>query len=355
MPRPIQLCLIACFLLPVAGCDDATGPDLDQLTPEIAGRIAGPVSFMAFVAATSSEGHSFLDNFLPSPRRGVVHYVNSATGRSVTFHGCDLGNGIVLDGKGELVWVGPDLAPTRDLFCSYAGECLDAFRWTGRLTVTLDGEKTVVVNAFSVSDLVTTTPYGEWPRPVSATVDLAGFSIPVEDPDFYTNLLDTAGMDITSIPNPSGSLDALTPADMHRLAYDAGLYLTYLLLNEMSEVLSDHTHDLACGTMQVTFDAEQFAHVTCDWSDCSRLGTFYTGDFAFEFDPAGTDMNAARLDMKLTGDLTLGGGLPTVRLAAWEWRAEFPQGFPGSMQVTMVLDGYGGGRRTFGETVLVDD
>lgn len=355
MPRPLHLVLIASFLLPFAGCDDVTRPTLDPVTAEIADRIAGPVSFVAFAVASSSQGHSFFDNFLPIPRRGVVHYVNTPTGRSVTFYGCDLGGGIVLDGHGELVWVGEGLAPERDLFCHYTGPCLSGFRWTGRITVTLDGQKTVAITEFSVIDLATVTPFGELPHPVSVTVALAGFTIPVDDPDLYLGIFDTTGIEPDSLPNPSGSLDALTSADLHRLAYDEGLYLTYLLFNEMSEVLADHTHELACGTMQVTFDADRFADVTSSWSDCPRQGTFYTGDFSFEFDPEGTDLNVPSLDMKLSGDLTLGGGLPTVRLAAWEWRATFPQGFPGTMQVSMVLDGYAGGQRTFTESVLVDD
>lgn len=354
MPRPLHLVLIASFLLPFAGCDDVTSPTADPVTPDIADRIAGPVAFVAFAAASSSQGHSFFDNFLPIPRRGVIHYVNTPTGRSVTFYGCDLGGGIVVAGHGELVWVGKDLAPERDVFCRY-NSCLSALRWTGRITVTLDGQKTVTVTGFSVTDLTTVTPFGEVPHPVSATVTLAGFTIPVDDPDLYPGMFDAAGIEPESIPNPSGSLDALTSADLHRLAYDEGLYLTYLLFNEMSEVLADHTHDFSCGTMQVTFDADRFAHVTSSWSECPRQGTFYTGDFSFAFDPEGTDLNTPSLDMKVSGDLTLGGGLPTVRLAAWEWRATFPQGFPGAMRVSMVLNGYGGDQRTFAESVPVDD
>jgi len=353
--RPLRFCLIAFALVLAAGCDDATGPHLDSLTPEIADRIAGPVAFLAFAVASGSEGHSFLDNFLPTPRRGVIHYVDTPIGRSATFYGCDLGGGIVLEGRGELVWVGPDLAPERDRFCSYAGDCLSAFRWTGRLTLTLDGEKTVAVDEFSVTDLATVTPFGELPHPVSATVAVAGSTVPVDDPDLYQGIFDATGIDPGSLPNPSGSLDALTSPDMHRLAYHAGLYLAYLLLNEMSEVLADHTHEMPCGTTTVTFDQDRFAHVACSWSDCPLQGIFYGGEFNMEFDPAGTDFGAPRLTMDLTGDLTLGGGVPSVRLSAWQWRAEFPQEFPGAMKVSMVLDGYAGDRRTFSETVLVDD
>ena len=60
--------------------------------------------------------------------------------------------------------------------------------------------------------------------------------------------------------------------------------------------------------------------------------------------------------MNVTGDLKIGGGVPTIRLSAWQWRVEFPDGFPGAMDISMVLQGPNSGdRREFTETVLVDD
>src|SRR5262245_10497903 len=106
------------------GCNDSTEPE-NTPTPDIQERIATALSYIAFAVANGHEGTSFFDNFVPTPRRGIARYVNTPAGRSVTFSGCDLGHGIIVNGTGELVWVGPGLASTRTKFCSL-DSCLSA-------------------------------------------------------------------------------------------------------------------------------------------------------------------------------------------------------------------------------------
>lgn len=66
-------------------------------------------------------------------------------------------------------------------------------------------------------------------------------------------------MNIDAIPNPSGSLDALTTADLERLALDPGLALFAFLIDEISEVGPDHTHHLGGGIPKITL-------ARLDWS-----------------------------------------------------------------------------------------
>ena len=88
-------------------------------------------------------------------------------------------------------------------------------------------------------------------------VSAGGASFPIEDSGLPSEVFGSGGMNIDAIPNSSGSLDVLTSVDLERLALDPGLALFAFLINEISEVRPDHTHDLGCGTSAVTFDANQ--------------------------------------------------------------------------------------------------
>ena len=65
------------------------------------GRAAERVGVMALAIALSEEGRALFDNFVPCVRRGIVDYRNSDKGRRVTFSGCDLGDGVVVEVDGS--------------------------------------------------------------------------------------------------------------------------------------------------------------------------------------------------------------------------------------------------------------
>ena len=75
--------------------------------------VASKLAVLAVAVATGPEGRSFFDNFLACPRRGVVNYHNTAAGRRATFSGCNVGDGVTINGTAELRWVGPNLSPDR--------------------------------------------------------------------------------------------------------------------------------------------------------------------------------------------------------------------------------------------------
>ena len=100
--------IIGALLIGIVGaaCDGAgaTGPQppfSDEIT-----RIAPRLGVMGLAVAVGPQGAGFFDNFLPCVRRGVIVYRNTPLGRAVTFHGCHLGHGIVVDGAESIGAVG---------------------------------------------------------------------------------------------------------------------------------------------------------------------------------------------------------------------------------------------------------
>lgn len=93
------------------------------------------------------EGHGPFDNSLPCPARGVIRYAGTAAGREVVFAGCDLGDGVMVEGTGELVSAGGPCPPGGRVVT-----CLRGLRWSGRLDVRVDGEG-ATVSQIRIEDL----------------------------------------------------------------------------------------------------------------------------------------------------------------------------------------------------------
>lgn len=352
--------------LSVVACSDAgneiTNPasraDLERAAPRIA------VTLVA--VAAGEQGAAFLDNFLPCTRRGVISYYNTSEGRMATFSGCDLGDGVMIDGSGELRWAGPGLPTTeRGRFCEAfpAPSCKTAIAWSGTPNVTLAGGSEFSLNELRIDDLVMESNRGLYPsnlRIETAGLGVARLDVTAGGETFQ--LADTAlpgqvfgsgGIDIDAIPNPSGSLAALTSTDLKRLAYDPALALFALLIDEVSEVRPDHTHDLGCGTSVVTFDANQLPLIQNNWSSCETLGVFLSGNFSVEFGPD-TDFGSGPFTMLVQGEITLGGGIPKIELARLEWSAASGTSVD-ELRIFGELEARSGETRTFDLRVIADD
>ncbi len=344
------------------GADEIMGPP-DRAELELAAsRLA-----VAFIAvAAGDEGASFLDNFLPCTRRGVINYSNSEQGRMTTFSGCELGAGVKIDGTGELRWAGPDL-PTneRGHFCEAfpIPSCETALVWTGTLNVTLAQGTEFRLDELRIDDLEMAPDRGLYPDglhletaglgPARFDVTALGDPFQVEAGTLPDEVFRSIGMDIDAIPNPSGSLDSLTFNDLRRLALDPALALFAFLVDEISDVRGDHTHNLHCGTSVVTFDAEQLPLIQNNWSSCETLGVFLSGGFNVEFGPD-TNLTTGPLTMSVQGSLTLGGGIPKIGLARLEWSAA-PGVSASELRISLLLETPSGETRFFTLSAMADD
>lgn len=335
-----------------AGCGDSTGP----VDPEVVERIAPRLAVMGFAVANGSQGRSFFDNALPCVRRGVVGYANTDAGRAVTFAGCDLGAGIVLDGTGQLRWGEVVPAADREPLCRFAaGElCPPTLTWAGELRVTLDGERQVQVGGFTVSDLAAT---GLEPVVLeSLAITIGSTSVQVPDAGTVLNdVFDASGLTLTTIPNPGGALGALTEPDLRRLALHLAMDLAFFLLDETVEAgRGDHVHETPCGTSAVTIDANQFPHVLNTWTACPDRGLLVDGQFTMEWGRWEIDAVPATIRMDLAGEITVGGGVPMVSLSALRWTATVTGSPPAELSITLELEGPGG-PRSWTATIPVDD
>ncbi len=95
-------------LVLLAGCDDPAGPVVGDADTAL---VASKLSVLALTIATGPRDRAFFDNFLPARARGVVDYRETNAGGSATFSGCDLGDGVVVDGMAELRWPGTKPSP----------------------------------------------------------------------------------------------------------------------------------------------------------------------------------------------------------------------------------------------------
>jgi hypothetical protein len=131
--------------------------------------------------------------------------------------------------------------------------------------------------------------------------------------------------------------------------------LASFLLDETLEAgRGDHVHEGPCGTSAVTIDADQLPHVLNTWTDCPDRGLLVDGQFTMEWGRWEIDAQPAILRMDLAGDITVGGGVPTVSLSALRWTATVAGSPPGQLSVTLELEGPGG-PRTWTATIPVDD
>lgn len=302
--------LLMCALL--AACSDPVAP-LDPPDDDQSARIMPGLRAMAFATATSGSGHSLFDNHVPCVRRGVITYSDDDLGRrQAAFHGCYLAAGVRASGQGHLVPLG------------------SSWRWEGPLQITLDDTLVVGVDSFSL-----------------AAVDAAVLAA----------LRDTSGLTLNTIANASGSLDALTNADLNRIAHHLGMMLASFQLDETLEAAQgNHTHTFSFGTTVVTIDPSLLPHLANTWTNANLGGVIVDGVFTMEwgiFETSGNSLNAMRLD--LSGDFRLGGGLPRVHLTGLRWLVTGTgAGFPANVTIALELTGPSG-TRSFTTTVRLDD
>jgi len=345
-----------------AGCGDGDGvTDPTNLSTTQIERLSSRLGIAAVAVAAGSEGHGFLDNYVACPRRGVIDYSNTAGGRRVTFSGCDLGDGVVVDGSGELQWAQPASVSDRAPFCRESAtgySCATDLEWQGALAVTVDGSR-VTVGSFTVTGLSMASGGVHFPNDLpiespglsSMQVKTLQTTTTVNDASLVTSVFDPL-LTIGAIPNPSNDLAVLTEADLKRIAFQGALELVAQIFFETLDWYSPHTHDLGCGTSEVVVN-DGYPEMINSWSDCESAGTHYSGNFTVKWDVPSM-MAGSQLAVLVEGELTLGGGLPTIVLEHLTWSIEFDRDlsdetrFSGSLRTAT-------GSRTFDFRIIMDD
>jgi hypothetical protein len=352
--RRVLRSTLAAVVLPallLAGCSDgdATGP-ADRGRAELVGS---KLAVLAVAVATGPQGRSFFDNFLPCPRRGVVDYSNTPVGRRATFSGCELGDGVTVDGSAELRWTAPNTDRRQ----------VRRIELEGSLTVAVNGGAPVRVERVTVEGISfadPTRPAVDGVDPAGLRVTLLGVTTGVDDRGAPRRLFQPEGLTIDAIPNPSNSLAALTEADLKRIAYHGGMTLAEVLFEESLEFPGgEHSHQNACGTLSVVPDPAPVTPVTrrprltYAWTACPiGGGLFVEGAFTQRW----TDLDPfnGRLAMVVQGRTTLGGGVPRVTLDRLEWSVSGVSSFPANARISGRLVA-GAQERAFSFDLLLDD
>ena len=294
-------------------------PTPTPIPPEMKARLASRLSVMTVAIAVTDEG------LLPCVRRGVIDYYETNDIRRVTFSGCDLGDGIIVQGSGELKLVGLERS-TQDRTDRIT---ISRIIWDGGLTAVIDGDTEVQINKFEIGSMGMQINHREMRIPDrlqldSLTVSLLGETMTVDDKTLLSQLFDTSAMDINSIPNPSKSMSALTESDMKRLAYHGAGFLFSFLLNEVLESQrGSHSHEYPCGTSVVTQNLEEgTTHIENTWNNCGFTGSGTFIDGAFSLDMEKMDETPGLMTMIVKGDLTIGGAIPKITIRRLEWSHE---------------------------------
>lgn len=339
-------------------------------------RLIGPrLGIAALAVGMGSEGRLFFDNFIPCTRRGFMHFVNDDHGREVTFEGCDLGNGVMVDGRGEIVWnpVGPGPLPVQD-FCFdliHPTYCARAAELRGFLRIRTPNTGAALVQRLDLEDVVIGPELGAFPQETgiplggpefhSMKVRLAGTEIVVTDPEMPREVFPSV-VTLDPIPNPGYGVAALTEADLHRVIWLGLGSLEWIWMDEASEgptcrgpcpPREPHRHDLGCGTMDVAFTDESLPVITADMHDCDIRGLLVGGRFALRVENPGPTTPTT---IVVEGELDLAGGVPSLHLRKATWTVvggEEPG--PGTVRIQGVLEDANGGRSAFDDARAWDD
>ena len=280
----------------------------------------------------------------------MINYYNTEAGRHAAFSECDLGDGISVNGGGELRWVGPGLSTDR--------QTISRIIWEGELTAAIDGNMGVRINEFEIDPIKMQIEFRrELPERLqldSLTVTLLGETIKVDDGSLPSQLFDTSAMDSNSIPNPSSkSLSALTESDMKRLAYDQATFLVSFLVNEAVESQrGSHAHEYPCGTSVVTQNLEdRTTRIDNTWNNCdlTSSGLFVNGTFSLE-----GNFDEELLAITIEGALTIGGGIPKITMGRWEWSLEGANSLPAQVRISGKISEEVD-ERSFSFDLVVDD
>jgi hypothetical protein len=349
-----MLAAIVVALLTGCGNDDDSPAGPGAGSPPETSLVASKLAVLAVAVATGREGRSFFDNFLSCPRRGVVNYHNTIAGRRATFSGCDVGDGVTVDGTAELRWVGTNLSPDRSQ--------LTRLELSGPLTVRGEEGGAADVDAMRVEGIAFRAPSPSDDEPAvdrllieSLRVTVLGTTVGVDERGRPERLFQPT-LELNTLPNPTNSLAVLTEADVKRVAYDAAMTLASILLNELIETQrGPHTHTEPCGTLRVTPDAARTTtRLEYAWTGC-RLpgGLVLEGTFTQDVAP-GTDLRDV-LAMVVAGQITIGGGVPRTTLTRLEWTISGVRSLPANATIRGTLAAAGGQQRPFAFTVMVDD
>ena len=343
------------LLMPSTGAAADLSPDVTpaaKLTP--VQRLASRLSVMTLVVALAEDGYGPLDNFLPCVRRGVINYYNTDAGRNATFSSCDLGDGIIVQGSGELktVLLKRSREATMDTIT------ISRIIWEGQLTPVIDGETEIQIDQFAIASVGVQLNHGEGRvfdrlQLDSMTVMLLGETMKVDDETLISQLFDTSAMDINSIPNTSKSLSALTESDMKRLAYDQALFLGRFLINEVMESQrGNHSHEYPCGTSVVSQNLEdQTKRIDNTWNDCDLISSGISMDGAFSLEG---NFDRELLAITTEGVLTIGGGIPKITIRRLEWSFEWENSLPAPVRISGKIYGEVD-ERSFSFDLIVDD
>jgi hypothetical protein len=311
--------------------------------------VRSKVATVAVAIATAGQGHGFFDNFIACPRRGVIDYRNTARGRNATIVGCDVGDGIVLDGTVEVQWTsnGADrsiitmidvVGPIHVTLAGAAAGDVDNVVLRG---IAFRGAGNSVESVLDRFDFVT------------ARVVVDGQLMPLDGHASVSNVFHPT-LTLDAIPNAGESIDALTEADVRRIALSGATLLAGVLFNETLEVArGDHLHTLPCGTTRVTVDkGRNLPRLDNTWANCDLSGLLVSGTFSTEWLELDTTNN--RLTMLLSGNTTLGGGVPRVLADRIEWSVSGFSTLPGTMKISGKIV-RGTNERAFSYDLLIDD
>ncbi|MEP6835847.1 MAG: hypothetical protein ABJB74_20835 [Gemmatimonas sp.] len=338
MPRRVALLLLGC----VVGCSNDVAPIL----PTENSFAYSNAAIMAIAVMSGHQGAGFFDNAIACPRRGVVEYSTDTDGRRAKFTGCDTGNDIVLDGevviKGTLneASTNQSLTVTRGLASQSSLGVTEAIR-----------EFSIKSIGFSAG----TSPLAL--RLITSAVRVSAGDVenPLDARTSSTIVLSPVDITIGRLANAANSVDVLTEADVHRLAVRDLMLLANLLFGETQEsARAAHQHVLSCGTTDVAPDAQKpagYVRVTNTWTSCQmEPGVLVSGTFQQAWDT----FSATQLTMRITGPITIGGGVPITTFSSIEWTIVPPVTYPGTGEISGTLV-VGGKSRTFRYTVAVDD
>ncbi len=340
-----------------AGSDPPTEP---RPPDPFAEAVAPRLGVLAVAVALAPRGVGPFDNALPCGRRGVILYWDTVAGRSVDAFACDLGGGVVVDGRGEVRWVGPGLENARfERFC--VGEsCPEALDVVGDLTVSID-DVARVVDPLLVRDLALGPQGPTLPAAIDeAEHGFAGMTVRLEDtPVEVVGIAPFADvflpeLDAGAIPNPSGGAASWAEADLQRLGWDWLMGIARMMVDETVEVRDTHVHQRPCGTVRVVReDPEDLPIAEFDWDGCVDRGVVASGVFQVRwtrFDPQG-----GPIALELAGEIELGGAVPRTALREILWSAEFPAPLPGVASVSGEIVDATGSRRSFDFEAFLDD
>ncbi len=330
--------------LMLCGCGATT---TEPATANVA--VASKLATVAVAVATAGEGHSFFDNFLPCARRGVIDYRNSARGRLATFSGCDTGDGIVVDGSAELRWTSAGADRSN----------IAAIEIAGALHIRDASGATTDVTSATIANISFTPPSDPFVPPSIDRFLYASSRVTIGSETFTPNELASPPRvfqpALTIDALGAATIDALSDADMKRLAYHGALRLAATLFNETLETQrGDHNHTLPCGATRVTVDrTRNLPTLDMTWNSCDLGdGLFVSGTFTVNwtvFDP-----NTGTLSMRVSGPATFGGGLPRTTVTRIDWSVTGIASLPANARVTMQISD-GTRQRSFSADIVLDD